>query len=507
MPEALSPALLHWLAWALGAGLLLVPLLRHWAAYREVLHSTLLMVAGALGMLALSAIISRFDNATASALFASLARLLAGWVLVRLAGLVLFRELLPRVGMRPARILEDVLVVAGYVMWGMAQLRDAGVDPSSLVTSSAVVTAVVAFAMQDTLGNLLGGLFLELGETFHRGDWVKIDDLSGRVEQIRWRHTAIRTRDGALVIIPNSVLMRTRFLVLGDPDAGAGRERRWIRFDVARSTPPSEVIALVEGMFANAEVPNVLASPAPSCVLMDMGPAHLRFALRYWLADPGPDDPTDSAVRLLLLAALRRHDIDLVVPEQRMLAYTDSPARVRAVEQAELERRRAALRRMDLFAALSEEEIATLATRLVAAPFAAGEVMTREGAVAHWLYLIDRGTADVVVNVGGQRRSVNTIEAGGFFGEMALLTGAPRRATVLARTDVECFRLDKASFESILRARPVLAEHLSQTLLRREDDLTRSLASASNAPAPPPDTRDSLVSRILGFFGLSESAS
>ena len=505
MFEALPPALLHWSAWALGAGLLLLPLLRRWATYREVLQSTLLMMAGVLGMLALSAVSARFDNTTASTLCGSLARLLAGCALIRLAGLALFREVLPRAGVRPARILEDLLVVAGYVMWGMAQLRDAGVDPSSLVTSSAVVTAVAAFAMQDTLGNLLGGLFLELGETFHLGDWVKIDDLAGRVEQIRWRHTAIRTRNGELVIIPNSVLMRTRFLVLGNPEDGGGHQRRWIWFDVARSRPPAVVIEHAEQMFANAEIPNVLPSPSPSCVLMDMGPGHLRFGLRYWLADPGPDDATDSAVRLLLLATLRRHDIELVVPEQRMLAYTDSPSRARAVEEAELERRRAALRRMDVFAALSADEIATLATRLVPAPFAAGEVMTREGAVAHWLYLIDRGTADVVVNVGGQRRSVNTIEAGGFFGEMALLTGAPRRATVLARTDVECFRLDKASFESILRARPALAEHLSQTLLRREEALNRELASASAEVPPITDTRDSLVSRILNFFGLAET--
>ena len=505
MFEALPPAVLHWLAWALAVILLLVPLLRHWATYRAVLRSTLVMLAGVPVMLALAAVIARFDNATASALCGSLALLLAGWSLIRATGLTLFREILPRAGMRPARILEDMLVVAGYVMWSLVQLREAGVDPSSLVTSSAVVTAVVAFAMQDTLGNLLGGLFLELGETFHLGDWVKIDDLSGRVEQIRWRHTAIRTRNGELVIVPNSALMRTRFLVLGNPDTGVARQRRWIWFDVARDGAPSDVIALAEGMFANAEIPNVLATPLPSCVLMDMGPAHLRFALRYWLADPGPDDPTDSAVRLLLLATLRRHGIELVAPEQRMMAYTDSPARARAVEEAELERRRAALRRMDLFAALSEEEIGTLAKRLVPAPFAAGEVMTREGAVAHWLYLIDRGTAEVVVNAAGRRRPVASIEAGGFFGEMALLTGAPRRATVVARTDVECFRLDKASFDSILRARPVLAEHLSQTLLRREEDLNRSLASVSASALPLAETRDSLVSRILNFFGLADN--
>ena len=506
MLEAWPPGVLHWLAWALAAAVLLLPLLRRWTVYREVLRSTVLMMTGALGMLALAALVARFDNPTASALCGSLARLLAGWALIRATGLALFRELLPSAGMRPARILEDMLVVAGYAMWSLVQLREAGVDPSSLVTSSAVVTAVAAFAMQDTLGNLLGGLFLELGESFHLGDWVKVDDLSGRVEQIRWRHTAIRTRNGELVIVPNSVLMRTRFQVLGNPDTGLARQRRWVCEPCHGRRGAPGPVALAEGMVANAEIANVLATPAPSCVLMDMGPGHLHFALRYWLADPGPDDPTDSAVRLLLLATLRRHGVALAAPEQRLLAYTDSPARARAVEEADLERRRAALRRMDLFAALSAEEIATLATRLVPAPFAAGEVMTREGAVAHWLYLIDRGAAEVVVSAAGKRQTVATIEAGGFFGEMALLTGAPRRATVVARTDVECFRLDKASFESILRARPVLAEHLSQTLLRREEELTRSLANASASPPPLTDTRDSLVSRILGFFGLAENA-
>jgi CRP-like cAMP-binding protein len=162
------------------------------------------------------------------------------------------------------------------------------------------------------------------------------------------------------------------------------------------------------------------------------------------------------------------------------------------------------LRQVSIFATLSDEERLTLAARLKPAPFASGEVITHQGATAHWLYVIERGEAAVyVATEEGERRRVATIAAGGFFGEMSLLTGAPRRATVVAATDMECFRLDKESFEGVLHARPALAAQLSQILLEREEGLRQTLAQSPNGKPVADETRESLMSRILTFFGVA----
>ena len=136
-------------------------------------------------------------------------------VLIRMVGILVFRVLLPAVRVTPARIVEDLVITGITVAWGLVWLRLAGVDLGSLITTSAVITAVVAFSMQETLGNILGGVVLQLDQSIRVGDWVKLDDTSGRVVEIRWRYTAVETRNRETVVIPNGWLMKNRFTLIG----------------------------------------------------------------------------------------------------------------------------------------------------------------------------------------------------------------------------------------------------------------------------------------------------
>ena len=140
----------------------------------------------------------------------------------------------------------------------------------------------------------------------------------------------------------------------------------------------------------------------------------------------------------------------------------------REVHRREVERRLAALNRIDLFTDLTETERRTIAERLTYSPVAQGEIITRQGNVAHWLYILTAGEADIVIETeGSERRFVSTLGAGSFFGEAGLLTGAPRSSTVVARSNVECYRLDKASFEAVLKSRPEIAEQMSHVMANR----------------------------------------
>jgi small-conductance mechanosensitive channel len=155
----------------------------------------------------------------------------SGMALVRLLAMLVFRGILPRLGIVVVRIAEDISVLLFYAAFILARLHFVGLDPSSLLTTSAVITAVLAFAMQDTLGNVLSGVALQLDNS-RTGDWIRIDDLTGRVAQIRWRQTTIRTRNGEVVVVPNSQLMRGRFTVYGRADIPNWPWRRWIWFNI-----------------------------------------------------------------------------------------------------------------------------------------------------------------------------------------------------------------------------------------------------------------------------------
>ncbi len=299
----------------------------------------------------------------------------SGMALCRLVAIFVFRIILPRFGIVVARIAEDVIVIAVYAAFILGRLHIVGLDPSSLLTTSAVITAVLAFAMQDTLGNILSGVALQLDNSLRTGDWVKVDDVTGRVAQIRWRQTTIRTRNGEVVVVPNSQLMRGRFTVFGRADIPNWPWRRWIWFNITYDSPPTLVIQKVEKAISTADIPNVAREPAPTCVLMEFGQGYGRYALRYWMLDPQPDDPTDSAVRVHVLAALQRARMELAVPEQSLHITKENDAYRKSLQRREIERRIADLHKLELFSSLQEEELRTISERMVYAPFACGDVI------------------------------------------------------------------------------------------------------------------------------------
>lgn len=423
---------------------------------------------------------------------------LLGLAAIQVAVVAVLRGVLPALGLSMPRIAQDLTITGLSVAWGLLWLRLSGVDPSQLFTTSAIITAVVAFSMQDTLGNVLGGVALQLDNSLRVGDWVRLDDVGGRVVDVRWRYTAIETRSRELVIVPNSWLMKNRFTVMRGREDEPLAWRRSLNFNIEAQADPASVIQALEHAVLDADIPDVLASPPPSAILLDVTAGYCRYTLRYWLGDPGHDDPCDSTVRMHALAALARAGLRLGVPQEERLMIKENESWRAAAEQREFDRRLAAIRQTLLFARLPETEQRELARHLVHAPFAAGDTLTRQGAVAHWLYLILRGEARVLVDSPRGRVPVATLHDGDFFGEMGMLTGEPRHATVVAVTAVDCYRLDKDGFALVIQARPEVAREMSALVAARNAELSASLGR----PGPDPAESADLLTRIRRFFSI-----
>lgn len=431
----------------------------------------------------------------------------AGIAVIRLWGLLIFRIVLRMFKLSPPRITEDIIVIIAYVAWGMVRLRYAGLDLSSLLATSAMITAVVAFAMQDTLGNILGGLALQLDNSIEIGDWIKVDDISGKVVDIRWRSTLVETRNWETVVFPNSQLMKNKFLVLGRRKGQPVQWRRWVWFNVGMEIAPARVIRIVEEAVQQTEISNVATNPLPNCVLMDVDDkGYARYAMRYWLTDLTPDDPTDASIRWHIMTALQRHGIHLAVDERHIHLIKENEKHEEIVQHREVTLRMKTLKRVELFSQMTDDELRSLAERLKYAPFAKGNIIAKQGAVAHWLYIVITGNAEVYFETpGGERRTVSELGKGSFFGEMGMMTGAPRSASVIAKSDVECYRLDKEVFEEILRARPAIAEEMSHILATRRAELDSVIQNldAESAQKAISQRRSEILSTIRRFFGLT----
>ena len=426
-----------------------------------------------------------------------------------LAGVLLFRVLLPPVGLQPAPILRDTLLGLAYVAAALVLLGRHGVNLSGVVATSAVVTAIIGFSLQDTLGNVMGGMALQMERSIGVGDWIRLGDVEGVVREIRWRQTSIETRNGDAVIIPNSQLMKSQVTVWGRREGQgytpARLHRMWVTFNVDFRHAPADVIEAVERALRGESIPNVATDPAPDCILQDFKDSYGTYAVRYWLSDFARNDPTSSEVRTRVFVALQRAGIGLSIPAQSVFMTLEGRSRTERKQREEVGRRVSVLKRVRILEPLTEQERAEVAERLTVAPFRRGEIITRQGSEAHHLYMITKG--EVEVRIGGDNghgRRVATLRTGDVFGEMALLTGEPRTATVKALTDVVCYRLTKEGFQDVLQRRPEIADSISHLLAARKlglDAVGDELA-AETVSQRMQDTRGDLLTRMRKFFTL-----
>ena len=412
----------------------------------------------------------------------TVSRIVAAIAMIRLTGFFVFRLLLPAMRRPLPRIVEDLAIVGIYIVYGFVQLRGIGVDVSSLVTTSAILTAVIAFAMQDTLGNVLSGLAIQLDNSLQVGDWVQLDHVSGRVIDIRWRSTLIETRSWETVVVPNSLLMKASVAIVGRREGQPQQWRRTLTFQVDPGVPPARVISTLEDEMRELAIPNVARAPTARCILVGFDRGNLLYQLRYFLTDLAEDDPTDSMVRVHLFATLQRAGIRVAEPQHTVHAVQRDEAHAANVRRRELSRRMQALAGIPFFAALPDAERTEIAERLQYAPFARGDIITKQGNTAHWLYMVAYGEAEVVYEgPQGAAQVIGRIGAGEIFGEMALISGEARGATVVAKTDVECYRLDRASFQELIGARPEIAEEVKRVMGVRSPDLERARTASALA--------------------------
>jgi CRP-like cAMP-binding protein len=441
---------------------------------------------------------SRFEIAT---------QLLRAFALVSVGGTLVFALLFRMIGLSIPTIASDLLVGIAYIVTALGVLTQHGLDPLSAFATAGVVSAVLAFSLQSTLGNIIGGVALQLDGSIHEGDWIQLENgKQGKVRAIRWRHTLVETRDYSTIVVPNATLLANQIMILGSRDHESVPQRMWVWFNVDFRFAPTRVIDIVTDAVTASPIENVAADPKPNCVCMDFAKdgrdSVAVYAVRYWIIDLAPDDPTNSRVRARVYTALKRAGIPLAIPAVANLVEMHDRIHDESHHAHDLEHNFVALRTVKLFHVLSDEELKMLAVDLRPATYAPGEKITRQGAVAHWLYILTSGKVEIRRERDGATKLVATLEAPDIIGEMGLMTGAARGADVIAMTDCECLRLGKAGFEKVLTARPEIAKELADKLATRRMGLESDATGTGNSKQVHESETEKILVGIREFFGL-----
>jgi len=388
-----------------------------------------------------------------------------------------------------ARNIFSIVLFAIFFMAIFSNLYE-DINLGGLLTTSAIFGVILGLALQDTLGNFFAGISLHADRPFQVGDVVSIghEHHTGVVEGITWRAIKIRTFQNHLVLLSNSSVAKEAIEVCPRNNLNA----RLVYFSSLYTDSPAKAIHIIREAIREAD--NVSQVITPIVRIRNLGESGIEYEIKYWLVDYARYNDTDALLRQRIWYAFRRAGLTFNFPT-RTVKFERKPrtAAAESDHDALVER----LSAVDVFAPLSVEEIATLARATARHVFAHGEVVIRAGDSGSSMFVVHHGRVQVEVNDGGRFRPLAVLNQGDFFGEMALFTGEPRTANVVALEETEVLEIGHEAMKELFDTNPDLVESLSHIISERR----RGLADRPEG-SPLPDESAGILVSIKRFFGL-----
>jgi small-conductance mechanosensitive channel/CRP-like cAMP-binding protein len=366
---------------------------------------------------------------------------------------------------------------------------------AGIVAGSGVIAIILGFAMQDLLGNIISGIALEIGKPFKPGDWLLFENHHAEVIEVNWRSTRLRTNDDVCLDIPNNQIVKHTVVNLSYP---AKIHAMRIPIGLDYNVPPNQVKEIIVN--AAKESIGVLPVPAPKCFLKDFGDSAIQYELKFWMENDAIYNEIFDSIRTNIWYALKRHQIKIPFPV-RTLQIERRERGSREISPAV----RASLAGQPLFQNLDDKQTDRLLQSARLHRYGQGEKLIRQGTEGSSMYVLLEGAADVHVDHNGGSAYVATLKAGDYFGEMSLLTGEKRSATVIAKSDCEVLEIGKAAFAGVLQSSETLLQKLSEMLAQRRLE-TEGIVAAGSGPQTVATRKSeyaaNFLARLSSFFDL-----
>jgi small-conductance mechanosensitive channel/CRP-like cAMP-binding protein len=367
---------------------------------------------------------------------------------------------------------------------------------ASLLTLSSVIAVVIGLALRPIILDIFSGVSANLDAAFRIGDWIEITRRGGAashtgwVEEINWRTTHLRTRSGNLVVCPNSTLSTAIITNFSRPS-------RLSRYELRVKLPPEldpdrarrVLLAATRATLDRDGGPS--SDSAPDVLITAMEASGVQYVVRFWL-DPAKHS-ADSAVHTVARSVLHHLQFAGIPLSEKVVLHRDSRV---ILDPARPAARAEVLAKAALFSGVRPEALGQLAAAVRLAPFEQGDTLIRQGDTDHDLFLLVEGGVDVLVQVDGREVSVARMQAGDYFGEMSLLTGEARSATIRATTGGAAYRLGREAIAPLLESDSALMDLLSRNLAER--NLSRRAKAAEAHGESPEQKQESLATVLLG---------
>ncbi|MDQ7032509.1 MAG: mechanosensitive ion channel family protein [Desulfonauticus sp.] len=349
-------------------------------------------------------------------------------------------------------IFIDLTKIAVFIILFIIFLKKAlNLDPSSILTSSAILTGIIGLSMQDTIGSLISGLLIKLEKPFDLGDWIKVKDLEGRVVEISWRYTKIQTLGLDYILIPNNSISKDTLINYSQP---VPKVFKSVEIGVDLNVPPVKVKNTIKEVLQN--IPDIAQNLRQRVFLIRYEDFRAIYKIGYYVNNIEQYRVVQDQVLSSIWYQFKKKNIEISLPKYVLFRGEKDKKDYSKIEHL--------ISQSKLFKNLTKEEIHILISCSYIKNYLKGDFIVKKGEKDTEMYFILQGSVEIKDN---DKISL-TLYAGNFFGEMSLLTNQPRSADVIAKENVQCMVIDREGFKVILSQNKALLANIETIFKERQ---------------------------------------
>ena len=362
---------------------------------------------------------------------------------------------------------------------------------TSILATSGILAAIIGLAIQANLSNILSGVFVNIERPFSPDEYVSINDMSGKVIDVTWRSTRIRTFENTEITIPNELVASSVI-------------NNWSRTD---ETNLSEGFRLFNSLSFNPKhdprhisqlLQNALKKVKPVdgrdqldfqwVKFSDVDEYGLKFLIGFDCTDLFMKTSQQDSVMLELHKTLQHAGISMTVG--RLYSQMDADVGLEALQSSRVSedfedqfsaefnpyneaiKNKVLLRKVPIFMSMDDDELSLLSESCKRIHFKDGEMIIKQNEPGSSLYIVADGVVSVQLDVeNGHRKIVSKLGVGDFFGEMSLMTGEPRTANIIAESPTVTINVEKEIIKKLFANNTHFFDTVSDILAKRKIDL------------------------------------